>query len=261
MSVSDMVDSPILVVPEKVSKEAPWRWLAAGWQDIWRKPLFSLSYGLVFVLIGLAITAGLWQIGMSSTIPVAAGAFALVGPLMAVGLYEMSRRYQTGESLNLKGVVLVQTASPIHLFYVGFLLLFALMVWSRIALMLYALFISGTYLPLSAFAEFVFETPQGLSMLVVGTAIGGIIAFAIFAMTAFAVPLLMDRNMDALEAVVRSIQVIFKNPVPMMIWAWLIAGLLAIGTATGFLGLIIIFPLLGHATWHAYDDLFGAIKR
>lgn len=249
------------LTPAKVGKEAPWRWLAAGWDDLWRQPLISFGYGLVFVLIGLSISFGLWRVGLSSAIPVAAGAFALVGPLMAVGLYELSRRYQTGQSFALKDIIFVKTKSPIHIAYSGFVLLFGLMVWVRIAVLLYALFATSSYIPLSKFSEYVLSTPQGLAMLALGSVIGAFIGFAIFSFMALSVPMLMDRKMDILEATVRSIQAVINNPAAMLLWAWLIAVFIAVGLATAFMGLIVIFPLLGHATWHAYCEIYQCEKR
>lgn len=246
-----------IVVPDNISAEAPWRWLAEGWRDVWRNPLLSLGYGAVFVLAGAGISYWLFKAGLSAMIPVALGCFAMVGPLVAVGLYEMSDRYLRGERYTLGQILFVKTAPPIHIAYVGFIIMFALLVWVRIAIMLYALFASSTYLPLASFSEFVLGTPQGLAMLVVGSIVGAGIAFSIFALTAFSVPMLMDRKMDIMEATVRSIQVIVKNPAPMILWAWLIAVFLAVGLATAMVGLVVIVPLLGHATWHAYKDVFG----
>jgi uncharacterized membrane protein len=244
-------------IPDSIATEAPWRWLAAGWADIWRNPLISLGYGAVFVLAGFGLSYLLWQAGLSAFIPVTAGSFALIGPLMAVGLYELSRRYERGETFTLSDIVFVKTASPIHIAYVGFLILFGLLVWVRIATLLYALFISGTYMPISKFSEFVLGTPQGLTMLVVGSIIGGFIAFTMYALTVFSIPMLMDRKTDILEATVKSFMTVMKNKAAMLLWAWLIAVFVAIGLATAFIGLVVVFPLLGHATWHAYRDVFG----
>ncbi len=261
MSSANATSTSDIVIPQDVPRDRAWYWLELGWKDLWRHPTLSLGYGLVFVLVGGAITYGLWQAGLSSTIPIAIGGFALVGPMMAVGLYEMSRRMQFDLPVRLNNIIFVKAASPIHLLYIGFVLLFAFLVWSRIAIMLYALFVSSTYLPLNDFSQFLLGTPQGLAMMVIGTVIGGGIALTIFAMTALSVPLLLDRNMDAMEAVVRSVQVVMKNPKPLLCWAWIIAMLIAVGTITAFIGLVVVFPLLGHATWHAYDDLLGAQKR
>ncbi len=241
---------------QSLSCEDPWNWLRKGWTDVWRDPMFSLGYGSLFVIGGLGINYYLLLSGLSAAIPVAIGAFTLVGPLMAVGLYELSRRHEAGESYSLMDIVLVKTKSPIHIAYIGFVIMFGLLVWVRIAIMIYALFASSSYLPITDFMQFVLETPAGLSMLVVGTIIGGGIALTLFAMCVFSIPMLMDRKMDAAEAVVRSIIVVKENPGVMLQWAWMVVFLVAVGIMTAFLGIIVVFPLLGHATWHAYRQVY-----
>ncbi len=256
--------NPQLMVDERkteLSTEAPWRWLSKGWADLWRTPALSLSYGAAFVAIGLTISFGLWNIGLSAMIPAAAGTFALVGPMMAVGLYEMSRRYETGLDFSIFDIIFVTTKSPIHIAYIGFLIMFGLLVWARITAILYALFANTSYMPLSQFTKFILETPDGLLLLIFGTIIGAGIALALFAMTAFSIPMLLDKKMHALEAVKRSVQVVKREPGIMMHWAWLIVILVGLGIITGFVGLIIVFPLLGHATWHAYREVFPELKN
>lgn len=242
--------------PATLTSEAPWRWLAAGWDDIWSRPLISLGYGAAFVIAGAGVSFLLYRLGLSGWIPVFAGMFALVGPLIAVGLYEMSRRFQAGETFSLRDIIFVRVASPMQIAYIGFLILFVLLVWTRIAMLLYALFQSGTYLPLSQFSEFVLGTPQGLAMLVVGSVIGAGIGLALFAVTAFSIPMLMHREVDAFTAIVSSVRAVMNNKAAMLLWAWLIAIFVAVGLATLFIGLVVVFPLLGHATWHAYRDTF-----
>ena len=219
-------------------------------------PVISLSYGGAFVAIGFALSFGLWRTGYESLIPVVAGCFAIVGPLMAVGLYEASRCRAAAAPVSLGEILFVKTASPLQLLYVGFVILFALLVWGRIAIMLYALFASSTYMPIADFSAFVLGTGQGLAMLLIGSIIGAGIAFAIFALTAFSIPLLMDQKTDIFTAVVASVAAVARNPGAMVLWAWLIAIFCAVGLATAFIGLVVIFPLLGYATWHAYRETF-----
>ena len=238
-----------------VSMEAPWRWLAMGWRDTWRRPLISFGYGSAFTLIGLAITAGCWWMGWSAIIPVTAGAFMLAGPILAVGLYEMSRRYAAGQDFRLRDILLVKKASPVQLLYLGFGLMFLLLAWFRIATLLFALFVSDTYPNFADFLPFAISTPNGLALLVVGTIIGGAIAFVVFAVSAISVPMLMVRDVDFVTAIIASVKCVRRSPGPMLLWAWLIALLIGFGLATLFIGLIVVFPLVGHATWHAYEEL------
>lgn len=239
----------------EVPPDAVWRWLEKGWKDMMRAPVLSIGYGLVFVLIGAAIVLGMRALGFEAAIPASFAAFTLIAPIMAVGLYEISRRLEEGEPLKLQKILFVDTASPSQIALVGFFLMFGVLVWIRVATLLYALFSYGDYGPLSEFISFVLTEPAGLTMLVVGTLMGGAIAFAIFSISALSFPMMMDRDVDAFTAIMTSINAVIRQPATMLLWAWLIAIIVAAGVATLFVGLALAFPLLGHATWHAYKDL------
>jgi uncharacterized membrane protein len=239
----------------KVGAEAPWRWLEAGFKDIMAARKVALAYGLGFFGISVAITVGLWMIGWQALTPVFAGGFLLVGPMLAVGLYETSRRIEAGKPMVLKDILLVKTASPIQLAYLGFLLMFAFGVWLRVAQLLFAMFMSGSYPTIADFAQFILTTPQGLSLVVLGTLIGFAIALTVYAMTAVAAPFLMDRKSDFFTAIAMSISAVRQNFAAMMIWAWIIAGMIFLSAATFFIAMIVVFPLVGCASWHAYRDL------
>jgi len=235
--------------------DGPWRWLAAGWRDLWRTPAYSLTYGFAFVAFGLAGTVGLRSVGLESIVPAMAAGFALLGPILAVGLYEISRRYEAGEPLEVRGIVFVRTASAVQMGLLAFFLMFIFLVWMRAATLLYALFTYGSYLPLDQFVTFGLTTTAGLAMLSAGTIIGALLAFAAFAISAISVPMLMHRDVDAITAIVTSVRAVVSYPGPMLLWAWLVALFTAFGIATLFIGLIVVFPLLGHATWHAYREI------
>ena len=238
-----------------LAKDAPWNWLAAGWRDIWRAPALSLGYGVTVVGGGVGILYLLNAAGYSALIPVAFGVFALVGPILAVGLYELSRRLEAGEPVGLTDILFVRTKSPVQIAYVGFALMFAVLVWIRVAIMIYALFASASYQPLGDFLGFAFSSVSGLSMLVVGAAAGGVIAFGIYLLSVLSIPMLMDRKSDLFSGMYAGVKAVKDNPGPMLLWAWLIAILTAAGIATFFVGLALVFPLLGHATWHAYREI------
>lgn len=253
------VQSGALTLPlNRITSDAPWRWLERGWRDLLRAPHLSLAYGTAFAAIGILILAGSYLSGLSALIPALGACFMLAGPILALGLYEKSRRLAAGERVTLGDMLRVRPASPLQIAYVGFFLTFAMLLWMRIATLLFALFFSGAYVPLTEFVSFAISTPEGLSMLVIGTVIGGLIALAVFALAAISVPLLMARRTDMLTAMATSVKAVFDYPAAMLLWAWLIALLIAAGIATGFIGLIIVFPLVGHATWHAYSDFFGS---
>ncbi len=241
----------------RISTDAPWRWLAAGLNDMKRAPVLSVGYGALVIGGGAAIVFLLWRTGYASLVPVAFGVFAIFGPLLAVGLYEMSRRIEAGEPPRLFPVRFASRHTVLQLAYIGFFLMFAALVWVRIAMVLYALFTNGIYLPLNQFLSFAISTGPGLAMITIGTLVGGVIAFGIYLMTVVSVPMVMNEDTDMFSAIAAGIRTVQKNSGAMLLWAWLIAVITAAGVATFFIGLAVAFPLLGHATWHAYREIRG----
>lgn len=241
----------------RLTRDAPWRWLGAGWRDLWTAPVLSIGYGLGVVGGGVLIIFSLWALNLAALIPVALGMFALVGPLAAVGLYELSRRIEAGERPGLWPIRFAGPRSPLQIGFIGFFLLFASLAWVRMAMVLYALFSSGTYAPIDDFVTFAISTIPGLAMITVGTIVGGLIAFAIFLLTVVSIPMLMNERTDAFTAVFVGIEAFRKSPGVMLLWAWLIAIIIVGGVASFFAGLAVAFPLLGHASWHAYREIRG----
>ena len=251
-TATDLSDGQDLNIA-RLRMDAPWAWLAAGWRDLWKAPGVSLAYGFLCAAISVLLAFALFRLELTSLILALAAGFLLVAPLLAVGLYEASRRHETGEPVTLKSVFFVSTKSPVQLAFLGMMMMIALLVWIRVATLLFALFFGVGQLPtLEAFVDDLFFTWRGWGMLVVGTAIGGAIAFTIFAASAVSVPMLLERRMDAMTAILISFSVVKDNLAAMVLWAVLIAMLTAFGIVTLFVGSIVTFPLVGHATWHAY---------
>jgi uncharacterized membrane protein len=240
----------------RVGLEDPWSWLAAGWRDLWRAPAISLTYGAIATLVSAAITLGLVLLGVEYLLPPLAAGFVLVGPMAAVGLYETSRRLEAGEPVTLASALFVATRSPTQLAFLGMLLALFLLAWHRIALLLFALFF-GTlgFPPLDQSLQLLFFTWEGIGLLVVGTAVGGVLAAIVFSISVVSVPMLMARDIDAVTAVILSVRCVRANLPALALWAWLIALLIGCGIVTLYLGLAITLPLVGHATWHAYRAL------
>lgn len=254
--------SPATIGIKIVPFDRPWEWLAAGWRDLWTSPGISLAYGALATACGVILTLGLGAAKLESLVPVLAGGFLLVGPLLAVGLYEKSRVLMHGGTPSLSGTISAAASSALRLGLLSAFLLLLYLVWMRVAFMLLALFLGTQGLPPAReFMPMLLFTPQGLGLLIVGTATGAVLAALGFAATAISIPLLMDRRIDALTAMAKSFEAVIKNPKPMALWAVLIAGFIALGMATVGLGLIVAFPLLGHATWHAYRDLVGSAEE
>ena len=248
--------------PRRVPFEAPWSWLATGWRDVSAMPHVSIVYGAFFTLAAALLAVGLWVVGAPSLFLALAGGFLLIGPFVAVGLYEASRSLAAGRVPNLGEVVVAGFGARGELAFFGAVLLFAFFVWLQLAFLLLMLFLGTSEVPpASTFMHMLLFTPQGLGLLVVGSLMGGIIAAMIFAISAVAVPMLLDKEIDAVTAARASIAAAVHNPKPMALWAALIVVIMAVGFATLLVGLAISFPLIGHATWHAYADIYGSRQR
>jgi uncharacterized membrane protein len=241
---------------DRVLFDAPWAWLAAGWRDLWRAPHVSLAYGAAFSLMSAGLTLALSSRGLEALVLSLGGGFLLIGPIAAIGLYETSRLLENGHHVTLRAVVRAGLRAPGQLGFFGAILAFAFFVWLQLAFLLLMLFLGGRPVPpASEFVPTLLFTPHGLGLLVTGTMLGAIIAFIVFAISAISVPLLMTRRIDAVTAMAVSVAAVRLNPKAMMLWAGLIAGFMALGIATLFAGLVVMFPLIGHATWHAHRDL------
>jgi uncharacterized membrane protein len=231
----------------------PFEWLALGWQDLKTRPEMSIAYGILIFLISAGFVAGLVALGYDYILfPTFAG-FMVVGPILAVGLYEKSRRIEAGKPLQWRNLFLVKPRSGGQILFTGVLLSLLMMVWMRAAVIIYALFFGLLPFPgLNHIAPMLFTTGTGLAMLVVGTAVGGLFAAFSFAISVFSIPMLLNRDVDALTAMGSSMALVWNNLRVLLIWAAIVLALFLLSLATGMLGLIVIYPLLGHATWHAY---------
>ncbi|EXI65375.1 MAG: putative integral membrane protein [Candidatus Accumulibacter adjunctus] len=228
------------------------RWLAAGWRDCRRAGGASVFYGICFAAAGwlmyfvfaeaYALFAGLTT------------GFLLVGPFLAIGLYDLSRRIERGEPPRLGPTLAAWRANLPNVGLFAALLTIVLLIWARASMVVFALFFTGG---LPTFADVVqsvltFEQPE---FSLVYFAVGGFFAAFVFGIGAISLPLMFDRKTDAVTAAIASLVVCGRNPGPMLLWAGSIVLLVGIGFATLFTGLVIATPLVGHATWHAYRDL------
>jgi uncharacterized membrane protein len=176
--------------------------------------------------------------------------------VVAVGLYEKSRILEAGGTPNLGSMLSVSPRAGAQVVFTGLLLCLLMLLWMRAAVLLYALFFGVRPFPgLDHVIQLIVTTPMGLAMLVVGTAVGGLFAAFGFAVSVFSIPMLLDRPVDALTAMATSMAMVWNNIWPMLVWGFVVLLLFALSVATGFLGLIVIFPWLGHATWHAYKTM------
>jgi uncharacterized membrane protein len=228
--------------------------LAAGIDDFRRAPLYGLFFGAVYALGGLLILAVVFRLEMSYlAYPLAIG-FALIGPFVAVGLYEVSRRLETGRPLDWPGVLrVIYDQRRRELSWMAFVVLFVLWIWLYQVRLLIALFLgSRATIDLGRFVHVVISTPEGLIFLAVGHLVGAILALVLFSVTVIACPLLLDRNIDFVTALITSVKTVTTSPVPMILWGLMVVVLVLLASLPAFLGLVVVLPILGHATWHLY---------
>lgn len=225
--------------------------LAAGWRDFLAMPRFGLFFGGVYVLAGLGIGwAALAGSNPTWLIPAIAG-FPLVAPFIAVGLYEASRRRAGGEPLTWRAVLgALKGHGDDQILSMGVIVFVAFSFWMIIAHAIFAVFMAESGVGRDPLAALL--TPSGLAMLAVGSAVGAVLAFAFYAMTVISLPLLVERKVDFLTAIIASLAVVRRNFAVMLGWATLIAAQLFAAMLPGFLGLPVALPVLGHATWHLY---------
>ncbi|MEZ5686562.1 MAG: DUF2189 domain-containing protein [Paracoccaceae bacterium] len=230
--------------------------LRAGLDDFRRAPAFGLFFSGFYVLGGLVLWAVFAARGEEWwLVPFMLG-FPLLAPFAAIGLYEVSRRIEAGQPLIWREILsccLAQKDRQIPSMAVVILLLF--MFWIFIAHTSFALFLGTKAFSGNASPFEVLFSSNGLAMLAFGTAVGGAFAVALFAFTVVGLPLLLEREIDFITAIITSCRAVIENPVSMAAWAATIAGLLFLGMLPGFLGLFVVLPVLGHASWHIYRGL------
>ena len=244
--------------PRRVAFDAPWEWLAAGWRDLWSMPHISLAYGAVFAIAAAVLALGLSSLGGASLFLALAGGFLLIAPFVAVGLYDASRLMAKDETPTLAGVLSAGFRAQGQLAFLGVALLLMFMAWLQLAFLLLMLFLGSAGLPpASDFMHALLFTPRGLGLLVTGSIVGGLIALLVFAVSAVSVPMLLETRLDAVSAMKASLEAVRANPRAMMLWAALIVVIMGAGFVMLLAGLAISFPLVAHATWHAYADIYG----
>lgn len=227
--------------------------LAAGWRDFLRAPLFGLFFAGVYVLGGWLIAwASLTEGQIWWTIFAGAG-FPILGPFIACGFYEVSRRLETGEALDWGGVLgAVFRQKDRQIPTMAAIIVVFFLFWNFLAHMIFALFLGTATLTNITSSLEVFLTAEGLAMLAFGTAVGAVFAGVLYALTVVSLPLLMDREVDFITAMITSWTLVAANPRVMLLWGAAIAVSLFLGMITGFLGLFVALPLFGHASWHLY---------
>jgi uncharacterized membrane protein len=247
------------VILRKLQKDDIFNSLVAGLADFKRAPVYGLAIGGFHTFAGwLAIFFGKIS-GMNYfTYPFLTGV-AIVAPFMAAALYEVSRRLEAGEPLSWGAVLRsVKASGGRDLGWMALVSLFAFILWIDYSFFIYLIFY-GAHMPDPAdFFREAISTEKGLVFILVGNLVGGLIAFVIFSVTVVSVPLLLDRDVDFVTAMISSVRAVKLNPWPLLAWALTIALFLAFGLLSALFGLTLVLPLLGHASWHVYRKLVEA---
>lgn len=248
--------TPLRLPPvNTIALNAPFVWLAAGWRDFCAVPVSAFLYGLVLAAISAGIFWALFTTGSASWFFVLLGGFLLVGPVLGMGLYAASRALAEARRPSLFSMLWVRDAARRDPLLLGFLLVFLYFLWTRIAQVIYALSTSRIYKTRSGFLEFVLFDPSGQIMILTGLATGGFVAFVNYSLASVAAPMLLDRRYDVFMAMACSVRAVNRNFYPMLLWAFLIVALTVIGISFAFIGLAVVFPVIGMASWHAYRAL------
>jgi uncharacterized membrane protein len=228
--------------------------LLKGADDFAAMPTHVIFISVIYPVIGLAL--GRLALGydvLSLLFPLAAG-FALIGPFAAIGLYELSRRREQGQDTSWTHVFDVLHSPSIGaIVALGILLMIIFGIWLALAQAIYVAAFGDT--PAASIPDFVrqvFTTPQGWTLIVTGNAVGFLFAVLVLTISVVSFPLLLDRDVGAAVAVLTSVRAVIANPVVMAVWGLVIALALAIGSLPFFIGLAIVMPVLGHASWHLY---------
>ncbi len=231
------------------------RWLKAAWADMRAAPGVSFGYGALIVAASWLVTyVVVVQEAWFLLLPMLGG-FLFVAPLLAVGLYETSRRLGRGEPVSLVAALTAFRRNPTQIALMGLALLLFLMAWARLALLMFALFFGLNPPPLADIFAAVFLTTDHLPFVILSNLTGAVLALLVFSISAVSIPLLLDRDVDVITAAIVSVKACRANWRIMAGWAALIVLLTGFGLITFYIGLAVTMPLVGHATWHAYKDL------
>jgi len=228
--------------------------LALGWADFRRAPLFGMFFGATYAVGGIVLVTSVIYFDMVWLIyPLIIG-FALIGPFIATGLYETSRRLENHQTLTWGGILAaVWRQHRRELGWMAFVMLFIFWVWMYQVRTLVAVFFGfGGFATLQGFVEAVFTTPNGLTFLFVGHIVGAIISMVLFTLTVVSCPLLLEREVDIVTAIITSIRAVAASPLVMLCWGVFVVLAVILSALPGFVGLLIVLPVLGHATWHLY---------
>ncbi|MFP5397924.1 MAG: DUF2189 domain-containing protein [Gammaproteobacteria bacterium] len=248
--------APAPLAVRQVRVVAPQRtlhWLRRGAADFAHQPGFSLACGALVAGFGVALLALAW--GASYLVPAFAGGFLLVAPFLAIGLCALARQLDAGERVSTAHAVFAWRRNGASFALFGLMLALALILWERVAAIVFALTYGGIVPELDRLVDDLLFAPQYLALRLAFFACGAAFAALVFALSVVTAPMLLDRPVDLFTAAATSWRCCARNPGTMLLWALLVAALTVLAMATAMLALVVVFPWLGYASWHAYRDL------
>ncbi|MCF8175689.1 MAG: DUF2189 domain-containing protein [Burkholderiaceae bacterium] len=245
-------EHPFPVVRTGLPLSAPFDWLRLGAADLRACGLPSLFYGLSFAIAGALLWLS-FRHAIQLVTAITTG-FMLVGPFFAIGLYELSRRRENSEPLELIPTLAVWRKNLSCMGIYSLILIVLYLIWARASMIMFALFYQGGMPTLKSFMVQILKF-DNIEFLLAYLAVGGIFAGLVFAFSVVSIPMMLDRGQDTITAMIASFLALVRNLPVMLVWGALIVLLTALGIAAGFVGLALTMPLVGHATWHAYRAL------
>lgn len=253
ISTNPVADTPHLVV-RTVDSEASMRWLNAGIKDFKAAMGASMTYGMIYVVLGLILAWMTWEQPLYVT-SLATG-FLLIGPLVAVGFYCISRTLEQGGTPHFMQGIDGLRANALGLASFALVLGVLMSIWAVLSTLSVAMFFNNITLS-NNLLDTVLGHPNFVPFAIAWALSGGVIAVVAFAVSAVSVPLITDKRVDFMTAMITSVKAVLKNPGVMLSWAFILATLMFLGFIFFFVGLAITLPIAGHASWHAYRDLIA----
>ena len=230
--------------------QAPLRWLALGWRDFIRAPAIGLFYGLCFMLMGWALLA-VFQHAPAYMMALSAG-FLLMGPFLCLGLYRVSQRLEQGDKPGFADSLLAFETRTGQLAIFGFVLLVLELLWGRVTLVLFAVSFDG--MPDFKGSLLALLSPDNLPFIAAWVVVGAIFAGLIFSISVVSIPMILHRQTDAITAALTSLRLVLTQTGVMLAWGLLITLLVGLALLPWFAGLLVVGPVIGHASWHAYRE-------
>ena len=234
----------------------PWRWLAAGWRDFVRAPGIGLFFGACFMAMGWGLLK-VYQSAPAYVLALSAG-FLLMGPFLSMGLYQVSQRLERGQAPDFGDALTAWDTRTGTMAIFGGVLLILEMLWGRASLIVFAVSFDG--MPDFKGSVTALLDPQNLEFIVAYLAVGAVFAGLIFSVSVISIPMILDRPVDAVTAGLSSLGLVLTQPLVMLSWGALITVLVVLAMLPGFAGLLVVGPVIGHASWHAYRAAIAEVR-